>query len=242
MVKVIADWERSGSGRGMSNNLVDNGDDTEGNTTEARVYEFIDGDDRKSFLREQPPHVLYLWHIAYTYDILHTIRQQLRNECISEGSHAPSVASTKRKKSPESNDPSVLTTYLLDNIQQIADSINGLVGVAKQSQTNQQVDFLHRRRKELEDTIGGLDSACVDLELKILDETGKQRLVYKKALSKNMQELDSKKEELSDNQQKLEKLIEETTPQKQKMPHFVNMAHLGIACKEVDIGSESSEK
>ena len=30
-----------------------------------------------------------------------------------------------------------------DNIQQIADSINGLVGLAKQSQTNQQIDFLH---------------------------------------------------------------------------------------------------
>ena len=60
MVKVIADWEHSGSGRGMINNLVDDGDDTEGNTTEARVYEFIDGDNRKSFLRERPPHVLYL--------------------------------------------------------------------------------------------------------------------------------------------------------------------------------------
>ena len=133
-------------------------------------------------------------------------------------------------------------TNLSVNVQQIADSINGLVGVAKQSQTNQQVDFLHQRRKELEDTIGVLDSACIDLELKILDETGKRRLVYKKALSKNMQELDSKKEELDDNKRKLEKLIEETTPQKQKMPHFVNMAHLGIVHKEVDIGGESSDK
>ena len=87
--------------------------------------------------------------------------------------HVPSVASIKRKKSPESNDPSVTTTNLSDNIQQIVDSINGLVGVAKQNQTNQRVDFLHRHRKELEDTIGVLDSACVDLELKILDETGK---------------------------------------------------------------------
>ena len=143
MVKVITDWEHSGSGHGIINNLVDNGDDNEGNTTEARVYEFINGDDRKSFLQERPPHVLYLWHIAYTYDILHTVRQQLRSDCISEGLHAPSVASTKRKKSPESNDPSVTTTNLSDNIQQIADSINGLVGVVKQSQTNQQVDFLH---------------------------------------------------------------------------------------------------
>ena len=77
MVKVIADWEHFGSGHGMINNLVDDSDNTEGNTTEARVYEFIDGNDRKLFLRERPPHVLYLWHTAYTYDILHTVRQQL---------------------------------------------------------------------------------------------------------------------------------------------------------------------
>ena len=77
MVKVIADWERSGSGHGMINNLVDDGDENEGSMTEARVYEFIDGDDRKSFLHERPPHVLYLWHIAYTYDILHNVCQQL---------------------------------------------------------------------------------------------------------------------------------------------------------------------
>ena len=77
MVKVIADWECSGSGCGMINNLVEDGDENEGSMTEARVYEFIDGDDRKSFTREWPPHVLYLWHIAYTYDILHNVRQQL---------------------------------------------------------------------------------------------------------------------------------------------------------------------
>ena len=45
MVKVIADWERSGSGRGMINNLVDEGDETERSLLEARVYEFIGGDD-----------------------------------------------------------------------------------------------------------------------------------------------------------------------------------------------------
>ena len=87
----------------------------------------------------------------------------------------------------------------MDNIQQIADSINGLVGVAKQSQTNQQIDFLHHCHKELEDTIGVLDGACVELEFKILDESGRRKLVYKKALSKNMQELDHKKEELHEN-------------------------------------------
>ena len=62
MVKVIADWEKSGSGRGQ---VVETDSD----------YEFIDGDDRKAFLRERPPHVLYLWHVAKTYGILNTVRQ-----------------------------------------------------------------------------------------------------------------------------------------------------------------------
>ena len=97
MVKVIADWEHSRSGRGMINNLVDDSDENEGSMTEARVYEFINGDDRKPFLHEWPPHVLYLWHIAYTYDILHNVHQQLQNDCISEGSNAPSVASIKKR-------------------------------------------------------------------------------------------------------------------------------------------------
>ena len=58
MVKVIADWERSGSDSGMARNLFqgqsDNDDNSAGNsenqTPEQEVYEFWDGDDRKSFL------------------------------------------------------------------------------------------------------------------------------------------------------------------------------------------------
>ena len=86
MEKVIADWERSGSGRGMARNLLqgqtDNDNNSSGNTenqqSEQEVYEFWDGDDRKLFSRERPSHVLYLWHLSYKYDILNAIRQQLR--------------------------------------------------------------------------------------------------------------------------------------------------------------------
>ena len=35
MVKVIVDWERSGSGHGMISNLVDEGDETERSLLEA---------------------------------------------------------------------------------------------------------------------------------------------------------------------------------------------------------------
>ena len=51
----------------VSNHVDDNDDDDEGEPTK---YEFIDGDDRKSFLRECPLHVLYLCHLLHKYGIL----------------------------------------------------------------------------------------------------------------------------------------------------------------------------
>ena len=78
------------------------------------MYEFVDGDDRKSFLRERPAPVLYLWHLAYKYDILHTVRQQLRSGSSIDGDAGPSVdtaRSMKRKHSLESNDPSLQMDY-----------------------------------------------------------------------------------------------------------------------------------
>lgn len=52
MVKVISDWERSGSGRGM----IMTQDDEFDADPECLVYAFVDGDDRKNFLRERPYH------------------------------------------------------------------------------------------------------------------------------------------------------------------------------------------
>ena len=72
-------------------------DDSIGNSenvqSERDVYEFWDGDDRKSFLRERPSHILYLWHLAYKYDILNAVRQQIQNEFTTDGSSAPDVGS-----------------------------------------------------------------------------------------------------------------------------------------------------
>ena len=140
MVKVIADCERSGSGRGMVKNLQsltnnDDGDTSDNNggrkQSEMEVYEFWDGDDWKSFLQERPSHVLYLWQLSYTYKILSTVRQQLCSDSTMDGSSAPDVRQVRKwKSSPESNDPSIITNGLSDNIQQIAASINGLVGIA----------------------------------------------------------------------------------------------------------------
>ena len=68
MVKLIADLERSGAGAGMVDNHVDDNDDDDDG--EPMEYEFIDGDDSKSFLREHPPHILYHWHLTQKYGIL----------------------------------------------------------------------------------------------------------------------------------------------------------------------------
>ena len=171
MVKVIADWERSGSGRGMVKNLQsstnnddeDTSDDNDGRKqSEMEVYEFLDSDDWKSFLRERPSHVLYLWQLSYTYKILNTMRQQLGSHSTTDGSSAPDVRQVRKwKSSPESNDPSVITNRLSDNIQQIAASINGLVGVTKQSQHTQERQVLYACRKELEDTIKDLEGSAM---------------------------------------------------------------------------------
>ena len=193
MVKVISDWERSGSGRGMLNNLDDHNDEKQ---SKQQVYEFVDGDDRKSFVRERPAHVLYLWHLAYKYDILHTVRQQLRSWSSIDGDAGPSVDtahSMKRKHSPGSNDPSLITNGLSDNIQQIADSINGLVGVARLSHETQQMNMLHLQRKQLEDCITKLDESCMDLELKCIDSSGSRKKLFQKALKKKQTEMEVKK-------------------------------------------------
>ena len=53
---------------------------------------------RKSFLCECPAHVLYLWHLAYKYDILHTVRQQLRSGSSIDGDVGPSVDTAQSMK------------------------------------------------------------------------------------------------------------------------------------------------
>ena len=66
--------------------------------TQEQVYEFVDGDDRKSFLHECPAHVLYLWHLAYKYEILHTVRQQLWSGSSIDGDAGPSVDTGRSMK------------------------------------------------------------------------------------------------------------------------------------------------
>ena len=97
MVKLILDWERSGAGAGMVNDMIDEDDNSQG-TTQQYEYEFLDGDDWKSFLRERPPHVLYLWHLAHKYGILRTVRQQLEGSSSVDGINVPNVDTLHNKK------------------------------------------------------------------------------------------------------------------------------------------------
>ena len=79
----------------MLNNLDDENNEKR---TQEQVYEFVDGDDRKSFLRECPAHVLYLFHLAYKYDILHNVRKQLRSGSSIDGDAGPSVDTVRSMK------------------------------------------------------------------------------------------------------------------------------------------------
>ena len=190
------------------------------------VYEFWDGDDRKSFLRERPSHVLYLWQLSYTYKILSTVRQQLCSDSTMDGSSAPDVRQVqKHKSSPEPNDPSIITNGLLDNIQHIAASINGLVGIAKQSQHTQERQMLYAHQKELEDTIKDLEGSTMELEIKSLDETGTKKKLLENAVLKKKKDLCAKQKELAKTIQSI-RCNKEGTPSamNNSMPHFVNLA------------------
>ena len=236
MVKEIADWERSGSGSGMPRNLLqgctnDDNNNSIGNSenvqSEQDIYEFWDGDNRKSFLRERPSHVLYLWHLAYKYGILNAVQQQLRNEFTADGSSAPDVRSVQKRKSPSgSNDPSVITNGLSDNIQPIAASINGLVGVAQQSQQTQEIQMLHVPQKELEDTIEYLEVLSMEMEMKSCDKTGTKKKLLGKALLKKEKDLKMRQNELAQTKKLIEQHHQEGTPSvtQDSMPRFVGIA------------------
>ena len=81
----------------MVNNMIDE-DDNSQETTKQYEYEFLDGDDRKSFLHERPPHVLYLWHLAHKYGVLQTVRQQLDGSSSVDGINVPDVDTICNKK------------------------------------------------------------------------------------------------------------------------------------------------
>ena len=74
------------------------------------------------------------------------------------------------------------------NMEQITNSINRLVGVARQSQETQQINMLHRRREKLEEAIQTLDSACMELELNLLESTGTRKQVFERVFNKKKAE------------------------------------------------------
>ena len=126
---------------------------------------------------------------------------------------------------PESNDPSIITNRLSDNIQQIATSINGLVGIAKQSQHTQERQMLYAHRKELEDTIKDLEGSAMELEIKSLDETGTKKELLEKAVLKKKKDLGAKQKELAETIHSI-RCNKEGTPSavNNSMPCFVNLA------------------
>ena len=100
MVKVIANWERSSAGAGMVNNIAEDELDEQATQTQ---YEFLNGDDQKSFLRECPAHVLYLWYLTHQYGILAKVRQQLHGDFFSltEQMHLPWILWVERENTHE---------------------------------------------------------------------------------------------------------------------------------------------
>ena len=154
--------------------------------TEAEVEAEVDTD-KEPTEEERPPHILYLWHLCHMYGILMKVWQQLQGDCVVDGMNAPSIDTSSCRKRKHTPSLTSVRDYdgLTKNMEQIVESINGLVGVTKQSHQTQQMNILHRRCKELEDTVQALDNSCMELELNMLEETcPRKKKVYQKMLEK----------------------------------------------------------
>ena len=123
------------------------------------------------------------------------------------------------------NGPSIITNGLSNDIQQIATSINGLVGIAKQSQHTQERQMLYAPCKELEDKIKDLEGSTMELEIKSLDETGTKKELLENAVLKKKKGLCAKQKELAETIQSI-RCNKEGTPSamNNSMPRFVNLA------------------
>ena len=75
MVRIIKDWERSGNGDGQrAENEEDFGHiyavQRWRNVNSNEEGEYMNGDNRKSFLRDSKPHILYMWALFDDNDLL----------------------------------------------------------------------------------------------------------------------------------------------------------------------------
>ena len=164
-----------------------------------------------------------------------------------DGTNAPSInmsSCQKRKHTPSSTSVSD-HDGLTKNMEQIVESINGLVGVAKQSHQTQQMNILHQRRKELEDTVQALDKSCMELELNMLEETcPRRKKVYQKMLEEKNEEVEQNRNELEQTTQSIhnhqESIVTATTGKATAtpvaMPHYVNVD----GTMSIDNGNSSS--
>jgi hypothetical protein len=91
MMEIIGRWEQSGNGDGQREEI----DRDFGRT---RFVQHINGDNRASFLRDSPSHVLYLWHLMDLYELLNDLKETLHEDVQATGTSAPTTASTRAKR------------------------------------------------------------------------------------------------------------------------------------------------
>ena len=69
-----------------------------GRVTETMIEEMEQGDTRSAFLRENKPHLLYLWHLADTMDILSNVLNVLSKDVQVDCENIRTDLATRKKK------------------------------------------------------------------------------------------------------------------------------------------------
>ena len=149
VLRVINDWERSGNGSGQRAEA----DEEFGHVSEDQLWrspgdneeEFMDGDNRKNFLRDLKPHILYCWQIFDDFYILQNSLSVIPAE-FSASSDSVSITNKKRKRTENSSNEGIKGN---ENFQKkVAEGFDKLADAQKAFVETQKVREEREQKKE----------------------------------------------------------------------------------------------
>jgi len=102
LLRLIADWEKSGNGSGQraetepdyghvsdDQQFVSIDNQGQGDTEDVADEDFVDGDKRKNFLRDYKPYLIYMWQVFDDNDLLYHTLSRLPSQFRADSQGVP---------------------------------------------------------------------------------------------------------------------------------------------------------
>lgn len=182
---IITNWETSGQGDG---GILKDDDSVDGTREFGDISHIRLGanDDRGSFLRGNPPYLLYLWDRAHDFNFLSVVIQKIDSDSAAASANdAPAILGKKRRKESDRNTSSPAEDGELDIATR--NVISSLQENTKKSRISflQQIIFdTKRHMEELQDKIDENDQhKSVPRWVSAVEDDRKQLALYELELN-----------------------------------------------------------